>query len=62
MRDVLFQIQSQGGIMEGWTVTSPDPRQIPENQRLLGIAGIFTFTATLELDVRKVQINGTLSV
>lgn len=62
MRSVLSQAQANGAIDEGWTVTVPDPLAIPANQRAQGIAGVFSFTARLQGEVKKIIIQGTLTI
>lgn len=62
IRSVLSQAESNGLIDRGWTVSSPDVLSIPENMRAQRIAGAFVFRARLAGSVRKVVINGFLSV
>lgn len=62
IRSVLSQAQANGLIDSGWTVTTPDVLSIPETMRAQRIAGAFVFRARLAGSVRRVQINGFLSV
>lgn len=61
MRSVLQQAQANGAI-DTFSVTSPDPLAIPQNQRAQGIAGTFTFEARLAGEVKTIIIRGTLTV
>lgn len=62
MRSVLSQAAANGAIEPNFTVTSPDPLAIPANQRAQGIAGVFTFTARLQGEVKKIIIQGSLTI
>lgn len=62
IRAVLSQAEANGAIDRGWTVSSPDVLSIPENLRAQRIAGAFVFRARLAGSIRRVQINGFLSV
>lgn len=62
IRAVLAQAETNGLIDRGWTVSTPDVLSIPENMRAQRIAGAFVFRARLAGSVRRVQINGFLSV
>lgn len=62
IRSVLSQAETNGGIDRGWTVTTPDVLSIPETLRAQRTAGTFVFRARLQGSIRKVIINGFLSV
>lgn len=62
IRAVLAQAETNGLIDRGWTVTTPDVLSIPENLRAQRTAGVFVFRARLAGSIRRVQINGFLSV
>lgn len=62
IRSVLSQAEANGLIDRGWTVTTPDVLEIPENMRAQRTAGTFVFRARLQGSIRKVIINGFLSV
>ncbi len=62
IRSVLSQAEANGLIDRNWTVTTPDVLSIPENMRAQRIAGAFVFRARLAGSIRKVIINGFLSV
>jgi len=62
IRSVLSLAQANGAIDAGWTVQTPSVLSIPENQRAQRIAGTFKFRARLAGSVRKVVVEGTLSV
>lgn len=62
IRSVLAQAEANGLIDAGWKVTVPDVLDIPENLRAQRIAGAFRFDARLAGSIRRVQINGFLSV
>src|SRR4051812_14219754 len=61
IRSVLAQGVANGAF-SSYTVTSPDPLLIPASQRSNRIAGDFKFTAVLAGSVRKVVIQGKLTV
>lgn len=62
IRGVLSQAEANGLIDRGWVVQTPDVLSIPENLRAQRIAGAFVFRARLAGSIRKVVINGFLSV
>lgn len=62
IRAVLAQAETNGLIDRGWTVSTPDVLSIPENLRAQRTAGVFVFRARLAGSIRRVQINGFLSV
>lgn len=62
IRSVLSQAEANGLIDRNWTVQTPDVLSIPENLRAQRIAGAFVFRARLAGSIRRVQINGFLSV
>lgn len=62
IRSVLSQAEANGAIARGWTVTVPDVLDIPVNLRAARTAGVFQFRVRLASSVRKVIINGFLSV
>lgn len=62
IRAVLAQAETNGLIDRGWTVSTPDVLSIPENMRAQRTAGVFVFRARLAGSIRRVQINGFLSV
>lgn len=62
IRSVLAQAEANGLIDSGWQVQSPDVLSIPANQRAQRIAGTFVFRARFAGSVRKVVIQGYLSV
>lgn len=62
IRSVLSQAESNGLIDRGWTVNTPDVSSISPTLRAQRIAGVFVFRARLAGSIRKVQINGFLSV
>lgn len=62
IRAVLSQAEANGAIDRGWTVTTPDVLSIPANLRAQRVAGVFVFRARLAGSIRKVEIEGYLSV
>ena len=62
IRSVLSQAETNGGIDRGWNVSTPDVLSIPETLRAQRTAGTFVFRARLQGSIRKVIINGFLSV
>lgn len=62
IRSVLAQAETNGGIDRGWTVSTPDVLSIPATLRAQRTAGTFVFRARLQGSIRKVIINGFLSV
>lgn len=62
IRSVLAQAEANGLIDTGWTVTTPDVLSVPENLRAQRTAGVFVFNARLAGSIRKVTIQGYLSV
>lgn len=62
IRSVLSQAQANGGIDTGWRVTTPDVLDIPETMRAARTAGTFVFRARLSGSIRRIIVNGYLSV
>lgn len=62
IRSVLSQAETNGGIDRGWDVSTPDVLSIAPALRAQRTAGTFVFRARLQGSVRKVIINGFLSV
>lgn len=62
IRSVLSQAEANNLIARGWTVTTPDVNDIPVTLRAARTAGVFQFRARLAGSVRKVIVNGFLSV
>ena len=62
IRAVLSQAEANGAIDRGWTVTTPDILSIPANLRAQRVAGVFVFRARLAGSIRRIEINGFLSV
>lgn len=62
IRSVLSQAEANGLIDRGWSVTTPDVSTIPANLRAQRTAGVFVFRARLAGSIRRIQINGFLSV
>lgn len=62
IRTVLSQAEANGAIDRGWSVSVPDVLSIPENLRAQRTAGVFVFRARLAGSIRKVEIEGYLSV
>jgi len=62
IRTVLSQAEGNGGIDRNWKVTTPDVLDIPETMRAQRTAGTFVFRARLAGSIRKVIIQGYLSV
>lgn len=64
IRSVLAQGVANNGLADNPapTVTSPDPLAVPATQRAQRIGGTFTFTGRLAGSMRKVLIDGTLTV
>ena len=62
IRSVLSQAEANGLIARGWTVTTPDVNDIPVTLRAARTAGVFQFRARLAGSVRRVLVNGFLSV
>lgn len=62
IRSVLSQAEANGLIDRGWSVTTPDVSTISPNLRAQRTAGVFVFRARLAGSIRKVIINGFLSV
>ena len=62
IRSVLSQAEANGAIDRGWTVSSPDVLSIPANLRAQRVAAVFVFRCRLAGSIRKVEINGFLSV
>jgi hypothetical protein len=62
IRSVLSQAEANGLIDRGWQVTTPDVSTISPTLRAQRTAGVFVFRARLAGSIRKVIINGFLSV
>ena len=62
IRSVLSQAEANGAIDRGWTVSSPDVLSIPANLRAQRVAAVFVFRCRLAGSIRKVEINGFLSI
>lgn len=62
IRGVLSLAEANGGIDRNWVVETPDVLSIPANLRAQRTAGTFVFRARLAGSIRKVIINGFLSV
>lgn len=62
IRAVLSQAEANGAIDRGWTVATPDILSIPANLRAQRVAGVFVFRARLAGSIRRIEINGFLSV
>lgn len=64
IRSVLSQGIANGGLADNPTptVTSPDPLAVPASQRAQRIGGTFSFSGRLAGSMRKVIIEGTLTV
>lgn len=62
IRSVLSQAEANGAIDRGWTVSSPDVLSIPANMRAQRAAGVFVFRCRLAGSIRRVELNGFLSV
>lgn len=62
IRAVLSLAEANGGIDVGWRVTTPDVLDIPATLRAQRTAGTFVFRARLAGSIRKVIIEGYLSV
>lgn len=62
IRSVLSQAESNGLIDRGWSVSTPDVSSISPTLRAQRTAGVFVFRARLAGSIRRVQINGFLSV
>lgn len=62
IRSVLSLAEANGGIDRNWVVETPDVLSIPANLRAQRTAGTFVFRARLAGSIRKVIINGFLSV
>ena len=62
IRSVLSQAEANGLIDRGWSCTTPDVLDIPENMRAARTAGVFKFNARLAGSIRKIQVTGFLSV
>jgi hypothetical protein len=62
IRSVLSQAEANGAIDRGWTVSTPDILSIPANMRAQRTAGVFVFRCRLAGSIRRVEVNGFLSV
>lgn len=62
IRTVLAQAEANGAIDRGWSVTTPDVLSIPANLRAQRTAAVFVFRCRLAASIRRVEIEGFLSV
>lgn len=62
IRSVLSQAEANGAIDRGWSVTIPDISEVPVTLRAARTAGVFQFRVRLAGSIRRIQINGFLSV
>jgi len=62
IRSVLSQAEANGLIARGWSVFTPDISDVPVTLRTARTAGVFQFRARLTGSIRKVIVNGFLSV
>lgn len=62
IRSVLSQAEANGLIARGWSVTVPDVLDIPVTLRAARTAGVFQFRARLAGSIRKILVEGFLSV
>lgn len=62
IRTVLARAEENNGIDVGWRVIVPDVLDIPETMRAQRTAGTFQFQARLAGSIRRVLINGFLSI
>lgn len=62
IRSVLSQAEANGAIDRGWTVTTPDISDIPVTLRAARTAGVFQFRCRLAGSIRKVLVQGYLSI
>lgn len=62
IRSVLAQAEANGLIDRGWTVQTPDVMSIPANLRAQRVAATFVFRCRLAGSIRKVEVEGYLSV
>lgn len=62
IRTVLARAEENGGLDSGWRVQTPDVLDVPITQRAQRIAGTFRFTARLAGSVRRVIVEGTLTL
>jgi hypothetical protein len=62
IRSVLSQAEANGLIDRGWSVSTPDVSTISPTLHAQRTAGVFVFRARLAGSIRRVQINGFLSV
>ena len=62
IRTVLSQAEANNGIDRNWRVTTPDVLDIPETLRAQRTAGTFLFRARLAGSIRKIIIQGYLSI
>ena len=62
IRSVMAQAQANNLIDRGWTVSTPDVLSIPANMRAQRAAGVFVFRCRLAGSIRRVELNGYLSV
>lgn len=61
MNSVLAAAAANGAINDDYVVTPPDLSTITQNDKILGILGVFKFRATFQGEVSKVVIEGTLT-
>lgn len=62
IRSVLSQAEANGAIDRGWSVTIPDISEVPVTLRAARTASVFQFRVRLAGSIRRIQINGFLSV
>lgn len=62
IRTVLAQAEANGAIDRGWSVTTPDVLSISPNLRAQRTAAVFVFRCRLAGSIRRVEIEGYLSV
>ena len=62
IRSVLSQAEANGAIDRNWSVTVPDISEVPVTMRAARTAGVFQFRVRLAGSIRRVIIQGYLSV
>lgn len=62
IRSVLSQAQANGLIDRGWSVQVPDVLDVPVTLRAARTAGVFQFRCRLAGSIRKILVNGFLSL
>lgn len=62
IRSVLSQAQANGLIDRGWSVVVPDILDVPVTLRAARTAGVFQFRCRLAGSIRRILVNGFLSV